>query len=319
MGVAPGAVVMIVRKMLHASAALAALGVVPAIAADLPLKARPAPVVAPIYNWTGFYVGGHGGYAWTGKTWETTSGIGLVSYTAEDWVYGGQAGFNWQTGPWVLGVEAQASFGRVREGASWVDPEPDPWVDPEPDPVRRRVARPRNGTTVEHLGTIAGRFGYAVDRSLFFVKGGAAWAHDVYRAFNAEAPGAPLLASGSDTRWGWMVGLGYEYAFLGNWSVKIEYDYLGFSTERITLTSVPGVTPATRQFDVAQDISLVKAGINFRFGSVRVAAKYRMRAPTARLSERSGVHGSSLPRRVLSTPGAPLSLLRCRIASATVA
>ena len=87
-----------------------------------------------------------------------------------------------------------------------------------------------------------------------------------YRLFDATTPGEPLLASADGTRWGWMVGVGLEYAVLGNWSAKIEYDYLGFGTQSITLVSVPGVTPPTRTFDVSQNISLVKAGINYRFG-----------------------------------------------------
>ena len=136
------------------------------------------------------------------------------------------------------------------------------------------VTRRRIGTTVEHLGTIALRLGHAWDRSLLYVKGGAAWAHNVYRAFNIGKPGEPLIASGSDTRWRFMLGIGYEYAFLGNWSVKIEYDYLGFGDERITLVSVPGITPPTRQLDVWQDISLVKLGVNYRFGPWAVATRY---------------------------------------------
>jgi outer membrane immunogenic protein len=81
------------------------------------------------------------------------------------------------------------------------------------------------------------------------------------------------FASATDTKWGWMVGAGYEYAFLGNWSAKIEYDYLDFGTQSITLVSVPGVTPSTRTFDVSQNISLVKAGINYRFGPAAIIVK----------------------------------------------
>jgi outer membrane immunogenic protein len=255
------------HKVLLASGSLLALLVGPALAADVTVRApsyRQVPRFL-VYDWTGFYIGGHGGYAWTGKSWQTPAGVELVNYTADDWVYGVQGGYNYQIRQWVIGVEAQASFGRVRKGASWVDPGTDPWINPDIDPVKKPITQPRTGTTVEHLGTIAARLGYALDRSLIFVKGGAAWAHDVYRAIDTNA-GERLLASATDTKWGWMVGVGYEYAFLGNWSAKIEYDYLGFGTQSITLVSVPGVTPPTRTFDVSQNISLVKAGINYRFG-----------------------------------------------------
>jgi outer membrane immunogenic protein len=253
-----------------AVAALALAGISPsAFAADLPVKQpvhKAPPYLPPVYDWTGFYIGGHGGYAWTSKDWRLPSGVELVSYTADGFIGGVQGGYNWQFGAWVFGVEAQASWGEIRKGVPYI--EQDNIIGPA-----GLVTRARVGTTVENLGTVALRIGRAWDRSLVYVKGGAAWAYDVYRAFDLGVPGAPLLASGSDTRWGAMVGIGYEYAFLGNWSAKIEYGYLGFGNKRITLVSVPGVTPTTRQFDVRQDISLIKLGINYRFGGP-VYARY---------------------------------------------
>ena len=222
------------------------------------------------YNWTGFYIGGHGGWAWTGKTWDLPGSGQVADYTANGGILGGQVGFNWQTGNWVLGAEAQMSWAEIRKGVLWTDPEPSPWTDPNPEPVKGgRVTTVRTGTTVEHLGSIAGRAGYAWDRSLFYVKGGAAWAHDVYRAFNANTANETVIASTSGTRWGWMVGAGYEYAFFGNWSAKVEFNYLDFGNESVTLTSIPGATPPTRTFDVRQDIALVMVGINYRFGGWR--------------------------------------------------
>jgi outer membrane immunogenic protein len=251
------------RALVSTAVAALAIGGISAsaFAADLPIR-RPvykAPPLAPVYNWTSFYVGAHLGWAWTDKNWRLPSGVDLVSYTADDVIGGVQGGYNWQTGAWVLGVEVQASWGEIRQGVPYI--EQDNIVGPA-----GRVIRARVGTTVENLGTLAVRIGHAWDRSLVYVKGGAAWAYDVYRAFDLGVPGPPLLASGTDTRWGGMVGVGYEYAFLGNWSAKIEYDYLAFGDKRITLVSVPGVTPTTRQFDVRQDISLIKVGINYRFG-----------------------------------------------------
>ena len=247
------------RKLSLASIVLVALNAGAALAADLPVQAPAyrAPAVV-LFSWTGFYVGGHGGYAWTHKQWHEASDRELVSYTAEGGIWGVQGGYNWQSGGLVIGVEAQASWSDVRKGAPYL--EQDNIVGPA-----GRVTRGRVGTTVENIGTVALRLGHAWDRSLFYVKGGAAWAYEVFRAFDAGVPGEPLLASASDTRWGWMVGIGYEYAFLGNWSAKIEYDFLGFGRQRIELVGEPGVTPSTRPFDVWQDISLVKVGINYRF------------------------------------------------------
>src|SRR6266508_2836901 len=119
------------RTVVLACAAIATVAAADAtFAADMRvkgpvLKAPPPPVV---YDWTGFYVGGHAGYAWTHKEWNLPTGGEIADYTADGWIYGGQIGFNWQTGSSVVGVEAQASFGKVRKGVSWVDTDPNPWV-----------------------------------------------------------------------------------------------------------------------------------------------------------------------------------------------
>jgi outer membrane immunogenic protein len=76
------------------------------------------------------------------------------------------------------------------------------------------------------------------------------------------------------TRWGWTTGAGFEYAFLGNLSAKIEFDYLWLGSRSITYVSVPSVTPPTRIFDVEQSIALVKIGINYRFGPTMVMARH---------------------------------------------
>jgi outer membrane immunogenic protein len=260
-------------------AACAALAAGAAQAADLrPITKAPPVMPVAVYNWTGFYVGAHGGWARTDKTW-TLGGLAVADYNVAGGIYGGQLGFNWQSGNWVFGAEVQASFGEIRKGVLWIDPDPDPanpfWVDPDPAPVvGGRVLRVRTGTTVEHLGTIAGRIGYAFDNVLVFAKGGAAWTHDVYRAFNANTDTETLIASATGTRWGWMIGGGIEYGFAPNWSAKIEANYIDLGTERITLVSIPGVTPATRYFDIEQSVTLVKAGINYRFGAGPVVARY---------------------------------------------
>lgn len=243
-----------------------------ASAADLKpiVKAPPAAAAAATYNWTGFYVGGHAAWAWTDKSWSISgSGAPVADYTENGFAGGGQIGFNWQTGAWVLGAEAEMSWSQIRKGVVWTDPDPTPWVDPDPAPVKGgRVTTVRTGTTVENFGSIAGRLGYAWDRSLFYVKGGAAWAHDVYRAFNANTADETLIASASGARWGWMIGAGLEYGLTPNWSAKVAFDYLDFGTERIALVSIPGAAPPTRDFDVRQSISVVKVGLNYRFGGM---------------------------------------------------
>lgn len=201
------------------------------------------------------------------RPWRDPAGNELANYSEDGFVGGLQGGYNWQTGAWVLGIEADATWGHIRKGVIWVDPDPSPWIDPNPDPATGRtvVVTKRIGTTVDNLGTVAARVGYAFDRVLVYGKGGGAWAHDIYRAFNANTANETLLASARDTRWGWIAGIGIEYGLTANWSVKAEYNYIDLGTERIALVGVPGVLPASRAFDVKQDISLMKIGINYRF------------------------------------------------------
>jgi len=176
----------------------------------------------------------------------------------DDRIGGGQVGFNWQVGRWVVGVEAQASWGDLRKGEVWIDPEIDPFRTGGVPAGSKRI-----GTTVKDFGTVALRVGHAWDRALLYLKGGAAWARDDYRVLNAGVAGEPLLASASNTRWGFMLGLGYEYAFLGNWSAKIEYDYLGFGSETVNLPTAAFPTYST---GASLNVQEVKAGINFKFG-----------------------------------------------------
>ena len=104
---------------------------------------------------------------------------------------------------------------------------------------------------------------------LLYAKGGGAWAHDRFWT----SIGGPAGQSRTDTRLGGMVGVGIEYAFRENWSVKLEYDHLDFGTRRETLLPVVvGVLPF--QYDISQRIDLVKVGLNYRFGAPAVVAKY---------------------------------------------
>jgi outer membrane immunogenic protein len=204
------------QKFLLGSIALTALIAGPAMAADLrPVYKAPPPVV--VYNWTGFYIGVHGGLDWFDKAWSTPStpiniaGGGVFGpnggHTASSWLVGAQAGFNYQIGWAVWGAEAQASWTRL-EGSN----------------VNPLVPFITDHSKTDSLGTIAARVGAAWNRTLFYAKGGGAWAYDTFWTSTAAAPVSHTL---TETRWGWMLGVGVEYAFLDNWSVKLEYDPAG--------------------------------------------------------------------------------------------
>jgi outer membrane immunogenic protein len=255
------------KKLIIACAGIAALvagALQPAAAADVPMVySRPPAYV--IFTWTGFYFGAHGGGAWGRK--EATAAlpftIGIVPVTPAiastdptGGLAGGQIGANYQSGSFVFGVEADASWSDLT-GSSTCSLN------------AGGLATFAGGcnSKVQGLGTIAGRLGVAFDRTLVYGKGGAAWANDKY-----ELNTTILNFNANETRWGWMLGGGVEYSFTDNWSAKIEYNYLDFGTRGIEFTDT------TDQFslnaDIRQRIHVVKAGINYRFGWAPVGVIY---------------------------------------------
>lgn len=261
------------KKLLVVLGAVAAFAA-PAMAADLPPRpyTKAPAVVAVPYSWSGFYVGVHAGGAWFTKDWYVPDtpinvagncggpcGFSAGGHNGSSWLIGGQAGFNYQVANWVIGVEGQAS---------WTDLNGQN-LNPQPAFAAFGVT---NHTKTEGLGTLAARIGYAVDRTLIFVKGGGAWAHDKFLVSSTGFPNG--IQALTDDRFGWMVGIGVEYAFTNNWSVKIEYDHLDFGNRRETLQPiVAGAAPF--EYDVRQRVDLVKVGLNYKFGwGGPVVAKY---------------------------------------------
>jgi outer membrane immunogenic protein len=175
-----------------------------------------------------------------------------------------QGGYNWQFNNWaVFGVEAQFS-----------------WTDLKGTSPCVLVL----GCTTEHdwLTTLAARFGVTYDRLLLYVKGGVAWSKATYTASLNLDGLITASTSVSDTRTGWMFGTGVEYAFLGNWSAKIEYDYIDFRSKDYTFGLGPfGDAPPISigiGVSIPEKVHLIKAGINYRFGDwfgkYPVAARY---------------------------------------------
>jgi outer membrane immunogenic protein len=214
-----------------AVAAALLTGSLAAQAADLPQPSYKAPAyVGPAYaNWTGFYVGINGGYAWGTSDWSGTAGSFSTSPTG--WLGGGTIGYNFQTGMWVWGLEADFDYvdlngdlGAVCLGCSVKDT----W-----------------------LATGRGRLGYAGwNNWLPYITGGAAFG-DV----KASTP----FGDGSKTAWGWTVGGGLEWAFLANWSAKAEYLYVDLGS--FTCGLACGAVDQSVDFKA----SIVRLGVNYRF------------------------------------------------------
>ena len=246
-------------KFLLATVGLVALGIAaPASAADLAVKAPPAPVVA-LYDWSGFYIGANGGGAWSHKCWDVTNFRAPVApfregcHDATGGVVGGQIGYRWQSAGWVFGLEAQGD-----------------WADLKGSNVSGFIPAWTNNSKIEAFGLFTGQVGYAWNNVLWYVKGGAAVTDDKYRG-TVTATGA-LFDSASETRWGGVVGTGLEFGFAPNWSVAVEYDHLfmGNHSRNFTSTGVLGaaVVPVGGVFrtdSIRQDVDLITARINYRF------------------------------------------------------
>lgn len=237
-------------RMKKALLATAALGTVfiggSSLAADFGIRA-PAPV--PVFTWTGCYIGVHGGAGWTDKTVSVPSIVPGESVTGHTFgaLGGGQVGCNLQLGGWVIGIEGEGSAADIRGDTT-------------------QTILGITGTAhaeTDWIASATGRLGWAWDRWLIYGKGGAAWAHDKY---SLSIPVFPEQETASETRTGWTVGGGIEWAFWNNWSMKAEYDYYDFGTSSVTLVGtfagapieVPGV-------QIRQRIQVGKLGINYRF------------------------------------------------------
>jgi outer membrane immunogenic protein len=250
------------RKVLSVCAALAMMGV-PALAADMLVKKASARPPVPVWNWTGFYIGGHLGGAWGKSDWledAAPSGGGGpfpgfvdASINAASFLDGAQGGYDYQAGWAVFGVEADFDFTDNMKST----------VSCFPQLVGSFFTCMSN---IKSMSTVTGRVGAAFDRALLYALGGFAWERE--QLDNACAScngGAPILFRAQTTRNGWTVGAGVEYALAGNWSAFLQYNYVDFGTRDLQLTTLlsDGLTPFTE--NIRDQIHVIKAGINYRF------------------------------------------------------
>jgi high affinity Mn2+ porin len=240
-----------------------------AAAADLSTKlAVKAPIPASIYDWTGFYVGGHFGYgdASFGPGTNPIPLQGVFLPPSPTGLIGGfQAGYNRQlSNHLVIGVEADSSF-------------------PSPIDVPRLAPAPFN-TSIDYVGTLRGRVGYAFGPWMPYLTGGLAWGH-THVLVNDDAGG--LLATVKGYQTGWTAGAGVEFAVSGNWSAKAEYEYIDLSQRTYDLGGfgLPGVNVDPR-------IHLAKLGLNYHLGDAPWNASTTERAALPE-SEAWNVHAQT--------------------------
>ena len=255
------------KKFLLGTVGLVALGVMaaPASAADLaarPYTKAPAPMIAAIYDWSGFYVGLNGGWGSSHKCWTNTGIAGVAippfaegCHDATGGTAGGQVGYRWQASSWVFGVEAQGN-----------------WADFSGSNVSLAAPLATNRTRVDAFGLFTGQVGYAFNNALLYVKGGAAVTDNRYEGL-LTATGL-IVDRNTNTRWGGAVGAGIEFGFAPNWSVGVEYDHMFMGRQNFVFTSVAPVAGLnTRTDSIRQDVDLVTARVNYRWGGP-VVAKY---------------------------------------------
>ncbi len=224
-----------VKILFRAGVAIVALFGASAFASDLPVKglANTTLITAPPpYNWSGFYVGANFGGGWTGGGLNIPGNSFYGSIT--ELIGGVQAGYNFQSGHLLLGVEGDIDLASFNHPA---------------------LPAPTLGSVSHHwMSTLAGRVGLVNDRWLVFAKLGGGWVGSDAIVNMAGSPGW----SGSSTNGGWLIGGGIEYGFKPHWTVKLEYDYLGLSNW--SSATVPAVA-------LNHDVQMVKFGVNYKFES----------------------------------------------------
>jgi outer membrane immunogenic protein len=248
------------KKLLVGSvAAVALFSSGAAMAADM----RPAPVytkapmMAPPFSWTGFYIGGNIGGAWAHHNWDD-SFFGLNFDDGNNngvFIAGGQVGGNYQINNFVIGVEGTFDWAANNNNSTTGIFVPG---------LKGNIVQITSNNT--WITTLAGRLGVAYDRVLFYGKGGGAWIGNNGFTVTDVTTGASITGSNSNTTSGWLIGAGLEWAFANNWSLKAEYDYIGLSGRTFTI-------PAGSPFLVGDtfttgnnNIQMATVGINFRFG-----------------------------------------------------
>jgi opacity protein-like surface antigen len=238
------------------------------------------PVKAPVYkalvmqavDWTGFYVGAFGGATLGRADWGYAGGE--VSPHVGGFIGGGDIGYNYETGLWVLGVEADLGKTNTNGGTGC-----GPLNSAPPGPMFEMSCN----ASVSWLGTATARVGYTWDRALLYVKAGGAWTDEQFSATCNYGPlNGPQIALGlphctnpasatsngftaSTNRGGWVLGYGVEYALTHNWSAKAETDYISFGDTSVSASDGSAL-------NVGMHLWQTTIGVNYRFNPGPVIA-----------------------------------------------
>jgi outer membrane immunogenic protein len=241
------------RMLIAGSVALVALAAVPAMAADMSVRAPvPKEPPFPVYNWTGFYVGIQGGGGWSRVAQTDARPFTSDEYNGTDGVIGGTLGFNAQFDRVVLGLEADGS-------AAWVKGYT---IGTDIPSGNCGGAPPRCFSKLQSLWTLRGRAGITMDNVLPYLTGGLAVGS--LHGEDGDVPGNGAFGAGTKTVVGWTAGVGVEAMFNQRWSLKVEWLYADFGNHVIFNDNVGGaIFPESLRYRA----QVLRVGANFRFGS----------------------------------------------------
>jgi outer membrane immunogenic protein len=261
------------KKLLLATSCLALSSTI-SMAADMGVPYTKAPVMAaPVFSWTGCYVGAHvgaGSLSTNGSGFANSEGgftttTGGASGNGNGAIGGGQLGCNYQDGNWVFGLEGEGFWSGIKSTQNQ---------------TFSAGSSNGEGITMKNSNdfTIAARAGIAFDRTFIYGKGGWAWGNYKVDQFAQFSPTNIQTVSQSGYLDGLLVGVGIEHALTRNWTVKLEYDYIAYGSRQLTQTfcssgsscSVGGTTP------ISSNKQLIKVGVNYLFdvGGAPLVAKY---------------------------------------------
>jgi outer membrane immunogenic protein len=210
----------------------------PSISADLPSNQPPS--VAPAFNWSGLYAGINAGYGYGSTGW-ANEWFQTGNFPTNGFVAGGTLGYNFKTGLWVWGLEGDFDYSTMR-GASC-------------SALCAPLCLPTQFCETKNpwFATARARIGYAVDRFLPFITGGAAF---------GEITMTPAAdKTDTATKVGFVIGGGLEYAFMDRWSAKVEYLYADLGQAKCSIATCGIGTPV----DVKFNTNLVRVGVNYHF------------------------------------------------------
>jgi outer membrane autotransporter protein len=256
-----------------------------------------APMAPRPYNWAGLYIGGFSGASWGNSDWgmvsapQDVSGANVASGTTSPRTMGalagGMIGYNFQTAPdWIVGIEGDAAWSNQKGSLACPGS-----LNNQSANLQTFIANPTNPVSffqcnddhADPVVTLTGRIGHSFDRVLVFAKGGGAWTQDGYSITFDSPPASPggtgavppapgfaglpanfLVRSGSDNRFGWTVGAGFEFGITRQLSAKFEYDYLNFGSK--TVVFADPLVPVTAS--IKESFNQVKVGLSYRPGQM---------------------------------------------------